>query len=503
MQHFAKILRSFVAANRTKLVLAILYDFLPAQMPHLHDQVLLLQAGLSQAERDFATGVATRAEVQQSVAKVNAGLLNVIGEIARFSGDEKQALAQAQQIESGFQDEEFIMNKDRRPVGFLWAIGLPTTVLIGLLGWYIINQQGQPEKEQQITAHIEPDNAAKDPQKAIAPSQPVTEKTSAPSQSVTEKTLAANNPPGNTGISPARSSEKMAFRHVATAANTSGQTTILDHPKLNGNPKAIIFVMPTYNANGATGAKRYTQNVAVQYKGDRWTIVNENGNVAIAPGTTFNVLIAPPNNPNCFTYTTTQASVAGIPNGTVIDHPATNGKSDAMLLITQNLGSVFNDVSQVTSYSNGKWYISNNGFQDYYDGKTKDTRYVMPVGARFNVMVIENNIVPGFPLATAFMHLVKTSNTIKTKPSHTFLERADLTNNPNAMLFATAYWGHGDSDRTKGYLQHGGPYNEGPLVAWYDHPDDKLHLKDKAWFLYNGNSVPLQEGTKINVVFFQ
>lgn len=314
-------------------------------------------------------------------------------------------------------------------------------------------------------------------------------------------TAFCKNIPGSTGTSSVRSSEKMAFRHVATAANTSGQTTILDHPKLNGNPNAIIFIMPNYNVNGATAEERaYTQNAAVRYNGERWTIVNENSSVKIAPGTTFNVLIAPPNNPNCFTFTTTKASISSFPNGAAIDHPATNGASDAMLLITQNVGSVYNDVSQVTCYSNGEWWIFNNGYMDYYNGITKETKSFMPVGARFNIMVIENNIVPGFPSAAAFMHLVKTSNTIAAKPWHTFLERADLTGNRSVMLFATAYWGHSDADRTKDYLQRGGPFNEGPLVAWYDHPDDKWHLKDNAWFLYNGNSVPLEEGTKINVV---
>jgi Effector-associated domain 11 len=82
MQHFARSLRTLVANNQAKLALAVLNDFLPAQMPHLHDAVLLLQANLTQAERDFTTGVATRSEVQQHLAKVNAGLLNIIGEIA-------------------------------------------------------------------------------------------------------------------------------------------------------------------------------------------------------------------------------------------------------------------------------------------------------------------------------------------------------------------------------------------------------------------------------------
>lgn len=293
---------------------------------------------------------------------------------------------------------------------------------------------------------------------------------------------------------------QVVFRHVSTSANTRGHITTLDHPQLNGNPNAILFILPNYNLNGAeaTGVD-YLHNAGVWYNGSRWTIFNQNTKQAMPLSMTFNVLVAPPGNPNCFTVSATQANIAahGAPNGMQIDHPAANGKTNAMLLVTQNWSNVYNDASQLVIYSNGKWSISNNGYMAYWRGETTDRRGLMPVGARFNVMVIENGSVPGLPGAQAFLHTARKDNI--TNPHITFLNHTGLTGNRDAILFAAAYWGHADADRTNPQ-QAAGPYNEGPLVSWYDHPNDPWKYRDNAWSLYNGNSAPMPEGAKMFVV---
>lgn len=146
MQHFAKTLRSFVAANRAKLALAVLNDFLPNQMPQLHDEALLLQANLAQAESDFATGVADRREVQQSVARVNAGLLRLIGEVARHAGDEAAALARARQIEAGFDEQEFAPRRLRGFSPWIWVSGAAAAVLAGFLTWKTVASPEEPPR---------------------------------------------------------------------------------------------------------------------------------------------------------------------------------------------------------------------------------------------------------------------------------------------------------------------------------------------------------------------
>ena len=295
---------------------------------------------------------------------------------------------------------------------------------------------------------------------------------------------------------------QVAFRHVTSAANVNAHITTLDYPQLNGSPNAMLFILPNYNLNGAEATGQdYKQNAGVWYDAgrSRWTIFNQNTKEPMPLGMTFNVMIAPPNNPNCFTFTVTQASINGFGNGAVIDHAATNGKTDAMLLVTQNRAGVYNDASQILFYNVSKWAIANNGYDAYWRGETTDTRCLMPVGARFNVMVIEKGVVPGFPNAQAFQHTATAANTIASGNSITFLEQPGVAANPGVTLFATAYWGHSDSER-KYASQASGPYNEGPLVARYDHPTDAWNYKNGYWALLNGNGVKMQERAKVFVV---
>ncbi|HMN91105.1 MAG TPA: membrane dipeptidase, partial [Saprospiraceae bacterium] len=285
-------------------------------------------------------------------------------------------------------------------------------------------------------------------------------------------------------------------RHVTTATNTNGHITTLDHAQLNGNPNAMVFIMPNYNTNGAdpTGAD-YQQNAGVWYNGSRWTIFNQNTSNGMPPNLTFNVLIAPPGDANYFTISCTAASKTGLaPNGMVIDHPATNNKPDALLLVTQNWAGTYNDNSPIVSYSNSKWYISNNKYLLTPEISAKTT---LPIGARFNVMVIENNTVSGFPNAKAFMHTTTAENIIPSGSGITFFDQPFLNGNTNAMIWATPNWGWSPG-RNAG--QTSGPYNNSPINAWYDHPNDVWNYKNGFWSIYNSDGTNLVPGTKFNVV---
>jgi len=76
------------------------------------------------------------------------------------------------------------------------------------------------------------------------------------------------------------------FKHVAT---TTDYITVLDHPLLNGNPNARIFVAHDYT-NGAGTTGYINDEIGVWYNGSNWTIYAE-----VLPnlfvGATFNVLI--------------------------------------------------------------------------------------------------------------------------------------------------------------------------------------------------------------------
>ncbi|WP_373548110.1 M12 family metallopeptidase [Haliscomenobacter sp.] len=288
---------------------------------------------------------------------------------------------------------------------------------------------------------------------------------------------------------------QVAFRHVTSSGNTQGHITRLDHPQLNGNPNALVFIMPNYNTNGAdpTGAD-YAQNAGIYYSGWRWAIFNQNTKAPMPVNLTFNVLVAPAGNSNYFSVTCTQNSKAGLaPNGMVIDHPATNNKPNLLLMVTQNWSGTYNDNSPIVSYANGKWYISNNKYLS--PDPAISAKSTLPVGARFNVMVISNGVVPGFPTAKAFMHTVTPNNILA--GGITYFDQPFLNRNTNVMLWATPNWGWSPGGAAG---QTSGPYNDSPINAWYDHPTDAWNYKNGYWTIFNNDGTAMKAGAKFNVL---
>jgi hypothetical protein len=83
------------------------------------------------------------------------------------------------------------------------------------------------------------------------------------------------------------------FIHRATAANTAGHITTIDHPHSNGQPNAILIVTPNYNPGGVGGAYN-TSAIGVFYVSGRWTIFNQVTATPISIGAAFNVMIVKP-----------------------------------------------------------------------------------------------------------------------------------------------------------------------------------------------------------------
>jgi len=82
------------------------------------------------------------------------------------------------------------------------------------------------------------------------------------------------------------------FIHQHTGADAL--ETELNHPLLNRNPNAIIFV--TYNATG-NGSLAISGGIGVRYDPDtgRWYIYTLSGTNDILQNATFNVMIVTPN----------------------------------------------------------------------------------------------------------------------------------------------------------------------------------------------------------------
>lgn len=79
-----------------------------------------------------------------------------------------------------------------------------------------------------------------------------------------------------------------AFQHTATASTILANLTRIDHPLLNGNPTALVYVTHVYG----TGSNVYVPAVGVYYDPgpSRWTIFRED-QAAMPVSATFNVLV--------------------------------------------------------------------------------------------------------------------------------------------------------------------------------------------------------------------
>lgn len=284
-------------------------------------------------------------------------------------------------------------------------------------------------------------------------------------------------------------SAQAAFRHVATAENTNGHITTLNRAGLNDNPDAIVFIMPDYNRSGGD----YNGNACVRYDGEkgRWTIVSQNEGDRISPNMLFNVLFVPSATDKVFVHEcvidNTGGSGGTFPNATIINHPATSGNQNGLLLLTQRKTAKPNDNAPTVSYGGNRWYISNaaTSLPDSYSAERS-----MPVGAAFNVMVIDGGQVPAFPQALGFMHTATPTNTRAV--NQTYLDNPAYTHSPDALVFATNNWGWGFSTTPS---QTTGPENGSPLAIWFN-PNFA-----NGTAIYNTKTgVNIQERSKFNVV---
>jgi len=84
------------------------------------------------------------------------------------------------------------------------------------------------------------------------------------------------------------------FNTGSSAANVSGNRMILDHPYLNGNPGANLFITHVRNPQGSLFGAFWNHPTAVSYDGalQRWTIVNTDG-AAMPTGLGFGVRYDP------------------------------------------------------------------------------------------------------------------------------------------------------------------------------------------------------------------
>ena len=190
----------------------------------------------------------------------------------------------------------------------------------------------------------------------------------APEGTVNEETTAA-------GEAPSPAAEGVSFVHTASAENSRGDYTYLSHPRLDGNPDAVVLAGPSSEGGGAA----YGRNVGVWYElgAERWAIFNQDL-AAVPAGSAFEVVVPPAS--ESFVHRAAPPNTVG--NATYLNNPLTNGEPDAEVSVTQNWNpgggeGVYNDHPVGVLYDEDVdgWFVYNE------DGAP------IPEGAAFNVAV--------------------------------------------------------------------------------------------------------------------
>ncbi|MEZ4886445.1 MAG: hypothetical protein R3E32_17040 [Chitinophagales bacterium] len=241
------------------------------------------------------------------------------------------------------------------------------------------------------------------------------------------------------------------FKHTATTSNTTNNYTLIDHARTNGQPNKILFVTHDYGNVGP-----YVNSpIGVWYTNGKWSVFQQDRRPMPADAK-FNVLVQTTADRGVFIHTANNNNTSS--HITTIDHPDTNGKPDAKLMVTQHWGAsrTYNNHPIGVYYSGGKWRIFN---QD---------RAAMPDGAMFNILVNHPK---------SFQHTAS-SSTIQL-PHVTKLNHANTNNSNNAFVFVTQCWTS--------------VYNPHPVGIWYTRG---------KWTVYNQDRVPMPANSKFNIIAF-
>jgi hypothetical protein len=246
-----------------------------------------------------------------------------------------------------------------------------------------------------------------------------------------------------------------AFVQRSTPSNTVENWVYVDHPLANNTPDAMMLVSQNWNPGGMGGVYN-RHHIGVWFAGNgRWAVYNED-RVAMPPSAAFNVLITK----SAFVHRAVPGNI--INNWTLIDHPASNNRPDAMLLVTANWnpngqGGTYNNHALGVWYTNGRWSIFN---QD---------RMPMPPQAAFNVLIAEST----------FCHRVTADSLVGV--NGTWLSASAARGNPDAVVLVTANWNPG-----------------GLGDIYHDHPLGVYYCGDR-WAIFNQDMAPMKLGVAFNV----
>lgn len=258
--------------------------------------------------------------------------------------------------------------------------------------------------------------------------------------------------------------ESEVFVHEATANNSYFNFTQIDTPLLNGQPSTYPIFTHNYNPGGGSGTYADVK-MALWYNGFQWTIFNEDQS-NFKTNTSYNVM-APGPDVTSWKHTADQSNISS--NSTLLDHPAINGDSSAIILISGTWVNIYNTKVNGVYYSNAeaKWRIFNEA----------GLGSPMEDGVEFNIVVPQTS-----GKYKSFVHTTSFNNTT----GHiTKISDPGLDGNSNAVVFVT----------------HN--YNPGGGIGKYNEHNVGVYYNGTQWCIYNEDLAALPDGASFNVLAFK
>jgi hypothetical protein len=171
--------------------------------------------------------------------------------------------------------------------------------------------------------------------------------------------------------------------HIADLANQGAvdSYTVLNHPDLNGNPNAHLFITTYYNPNGLRNNHPY--GVWYDVNTDRWIIYAED--FATIPLNSAFFYAVQPEIAQTLTHTADSGNTTA--NWTEIDHTLLNNNPNAIVLITHNWGLSGASSNVIMDKAVGVYYFNNSRWAIF----TEDTSN-MPLDIEYDIMIYDPSL---------------------------------------------------------------------------------------------------------------
>ena len=255
-----------------------------------------------------------------------------------------------------------------------------------------------------------------------------------------------------------------SFVQKATSGNIIGATTTIDHPFLNNNPNALVYVTQNWNPGGGSGTYN-TAIVGTYYNTaqNKWSVFNEDM-AAMVENSSYNVYIGSP----YFVHKTNNDNITG--DLTVFNNPLTNTDTSARVFALHN----WNPYNTGTSTFNKELGVYHTG--NVWGVYTEDNSDI-PQNLYFNIAIAPKT-------DSAFLHTTTASNI--SGGNYTTIDNSLLNNNPTARILVQHQF---KSSRDTSYV--GLWYNSGTAKWTIFHEDHAVMPANKhynVWLLDNNKS---------------